>query len=166
MNSVRLFSIIAFIFTVLLISCTDRQGNGPFEHPFKNPPSFTNHKRCDNCGMDRNRFARTRYVFDSGKGRFYTCSIACLVILSEKMHLTPKNVRVAEYINPSNMIDALKAVYVIGSKARGTMTRTSKIAFSSKKQAERFVSKYGGRIATFAEALQETRQEILKEIQR
>ncbi len=150
---------------VLFISCTERQGTGPFEHPFKKPPSFTTHVRCDNCGMDRNRFARTRYVFDTEKGRFYTCSIACLVVLCEKMHLTPKNVKVAEYINPSNMIDADKAVYVIGSKARGTMTRKSKIAFSSRRQAERFIAKYGGHLATFREALQEARQEIRREIE-
>lgn len=113
--------------------------------------------------MDRNRFARTRYIFDTDKGRFYTCSIACLVILSMKMHLKPENIKVAEYLNPFNMIDADRAVYVIGSRAKGTMTRRSKIAFSLKSQAERFVAEYGGRIATFWEALQKARKEIIKE---
>ncbi len=113
--------------------------------------------------MDRNRFARTRYVFDTDKGRFYTCSIACLVILSMKMDLKPENIKVAEYLNPFNMIEADMAVYVIGSRAKGTMTRRSKITFSSKSQAERFIAKYGGRIATFKEALQEASEEIIKE---
>ncbi|NOY65413.1 MAG: hypothetical protein GXO97_08480 [Nitrospirae bacterium] len=151
------------ICVILVGSCAGRQDTSPFEHPFRNPPAFTSHVRCDNCGMDRNRFARTRYVFDTEKGRFYTCSIACLVILSMKMDLKPENIKVAEYLNPFNMIEADRAVYVIGSKAKGTMTRRSKIAFFSKSQAERFVAEYGGRIATFREALQEARKEILKE---
>ncbi len=147
---------------LLLVSCTDRQGSSPFKHPFRNPPSFTSHARCDNCGMDRNRFARTRYVFETEKGRFYTCSIACLVIFSMKKQVKPENVKVAEYLNPYSMIDAGKAVYVIGSKAKGTMTRRSKIAFSLRSEAERFVSVYGGYTATFREALNEARQEILR----
>jgi|Deesub1362A_J573_1020465.scaffolds.fasta_scaffold10257_1 nitrous oxide reductase accessory protein NosL len=113
--------------------------------------------------MDRNRFARTRYVFDTEKGRFYTCSIACLVILSMKMQVRPENIKVAEYLNPFNMIDAERAVYVIGSKAKGTMTKRSKIAFSLRSEAERFVSIYGGNIVTFKKALEEAQHEILKE---
>ncbi len=114
--------------------------------------------------MDRNRFARTRYVFDTDKGRFYTCSIACLVILVKKKSVKPRNIKVAVYLNPTEMIDAEKAHYVIGSKAKGTMTRISKIAFSDRESAERFIQRYGGRLATFQEAYKEAEEELMKEL--
>ncbi len=79
-----------------------------------------------------------------------------------KLQLKPHSIKVADYLNPNKMIDVQKAVYVIGSRARGTMTKVSKIAFSDRAVAERFVAKYGGRIATFAEAMQKAREEILE----
>ncbi len=160
-TSARLFSVIV-IMAILLSSCSSKKESSPFAHPIKNPPAFTRHVRCDNCGMDRNKFARTRYVFDTEKGRFYTCSIACLVVLCMKKNVSPRNVKVAEYLRPTSMIDAEKAVFVIGSKAKGTMTKVSKIAFSDRQKAIRFTKKYGGTIATFQDALEIAKEEVLR----
>ncbi len=131
------------------------------EHPIKNPQRYTDHSRCDNCGMDRNRWARTRYEFETSKGRFYTCSIHCVAVLAYfKAKEVPRNVKVAEYMRPERMIDAEKAIFVIGSYAPGTMSPVSKIAFSSREEAERFAMKYGGRIADFKTTLSEAKKEI------
>ncbi len=160
-TSVSRFSTIVLM-VVFIASCTNKKDSSPFAHPIKNPPSFTEHVRCDNCGMDRNKYARTRYVFDSKKGRFYTCSIACLVVLCIKKDVSPENIKVAEYLRPTNMIDAEKAIYVVGSKAKGTMTKISKIAFSDKQKAMKFTRKYGGKIAYFQDVLKITKEEVLR----
>jgi len=132
----------------------------PIEHPIKNPPLYTDHRRCDNCLMDRNKWARTRYDFETSKGKFYTCSIHCVAVLSLKLKEEPKNVRVAEYMRPETMLEASRAFFVIGSIAPGTMSKISKIAFSSKEEAESFVKRYGGRVVDFNTALSEALKEI------
>lgn len=130
------------------------------EHPFKEPPEYSKHVRCDNCGMDRNKWARTRYSFDSPHGEFHTCSIHCLAVLSIKLKTVPRNVKAAEYFHPENMLDAEKAFYVIGSSAPGTMTMSSKIAFSSREEAEAYSREQGGRTAGFDGAMNAAMNEI------
>jgi nitrous oxide reductase accessory protein NosL len=130
------------------------------EHPFKNPIKYTDKEKCDNCGMDRNKWARTRHEFRTSKGPFHTCSIFCVAVMSMKFKEAPVKVSVADYLHPERMIDADKAFYVIGSTAPGTMTIVSKIAFPSKEDAQRFVSRYGGTISGFKGALAAARKEI------
>lgn len=129
------------------------------EHPIKNPQKYTDKEKCDNCGMDRNKWARTRHEFQTSKGRFYTCSIHCVAVMSMKLKEEPKNVKVAEYLHPERMLDADKTFYVVGSTAPGTMTQKSKIAFFSKEEAEKFAAKYGGAVSSFEGALSETKKE-------
>jgi copper chaperone NosL len=150
-------SFLSLFFTFKSLSFAEKLG---IEHPINNPPDYTDKKRCDNCGMDRNKWARTRHEFQNPEGRFHTCSIHCLAVLSKKMKEDAKNVKVADYFHPDRMINADAAVYVIGSAVPGTMTKTSKIAFSSKKEAEKFVAESGGTISGFEGALSEARKEI------
>jgi nitrous oxide reductase accessory protein NosL len=110
--------------------------------------------------MDRNMFARTRYIFETHGGEHYVCSMACVVILSMKLREEPEKVKVAEYLHPESMIVAERAIYVIGSKARGTMTKVSKIAFSDRKEAETIVERYGGRLAGYDEAFRTAKKEV------
>lgn len=106
-------------------------------------------------------FARTRYEFmGSNTKRYYTCSLACVIILCRKLNIKARNIMVAEYLHPESMIPAEKAIYVIGSRARGTMTKVSKLAFSSRKEAEAFVREFGGRITSFEEAYQMAEKEV------
>ncbi|MBI4686868.1 MAG: nitrous oxide reductase accessory protein NosL [Nitrospirae bacterium] len=130
------------------------------EHPIKNPPKYTDKERCDNCGMDRNKWARTRYEFETSKGKFHTCSIHCVAVMKMKLADTPKSVKAAEYLNPEKMFDADTAFYVIGSTAPGTMTAKSKIAFPSKEEAEKFSAKYGGTVGSFSDALSEAEKDV------
>jgi len=130
------------------------------EHPIKNPPLYTDHRQCDNCLMDRNKWARTRYEFETSKGKFYTCSIHCVAVMSLKLKEEPRNVKVAEYMRPERMLEASKAFFVIGSVAPGTMSRISIIAFSSKEEAEAFTKRYGGKVVDFNTALSEAVKEI------
>lgn len=51
------------------------------------------------------------------------------------------------------LVDARDAFYVVNSKAEGTYSRWSKIAFKEKNDAESFVQKYGGDIRSFEFAL-------------
>lgn len=144
---------------ILLLAVCSAQGEElKIEHPFKNPRKYTDNAKCDNCGMDRNKWARTRHEFQTSKGKHYTCSIHCVSVISSRYKVEPKEVMVAEYLNPGNMLQAEKAFYVVGSSAPGTMTAKSKIAFASKEEAGRFSERYGGKISDFADALAEARK--------
>ncbi len=135
------------------------QAAGP-EHPMASKTMFTDHESCDFCGMNRNAFARTRYVFTDSRGEHYTCSIHCVAAMSRKTGEEPRNVRVALYLDPATMVPADKAVYVIGSQAAGTMTATSKLAFADRESAEAFVRQNGGKIADFSAALAAARRDL------
>ena len=52
------------------------------------------------------------------------------------------------------MIDAERAVWVIGGKKPGVMTRNAKWAFADKAAAETFRQENGGRIGGFDEAIE------------
>jgi nitrous oxide reductase accessory protein NosL len=153
--------------TSLVLSGTMQGANSAerfsIEHPFRNPEKYTDHERCDNCGMDRNKWARTRHEFKTTKGTFYTCAIACVAVMGLKIKEEALDVKVAEYLSPMKMLDADKAFYVMGSTAPGTMTSVSKIAFSNKKEAVAFSAKYGGQVVRFQDALAAARKEALGE---
>lgn len=136
------------------------------EHPIKSPQKYTDKEKCDNCGMDRNKWARTRHEFQDSKGTFHTCSINCVAALSIKTKTHPMGVKVAEYLKPENMLDAEKAFYVVGSTAPGTMSPISKAAFSAKEEAEKFSVKYGGTVMNFEGALNAARTGFEKQNRR
>ncbi len=148
------------IYLSLIVSCKGDNPNFIHRHPIKNPPEFTDKEKCDNCLMDRNRWARTRYEFQNSKGSFYTCSIYCVVALSMKLEEEPKNIKVAHYLHPERMIDTDKAFYVIGSSAPGTMTKKSKIAFTTKAEAQKFILRYGGKLSTFEDVYTEAKNGV------
>jgi len=152
---------VVLVLGILLFSCSKGPERQAIPHPIKNPPLFTKHTICENCGMDRNKFARTRYSFVVEDGtEHYTCSLHCLAVWLLKTGHTAKKIKVALYLHPDRMVPVEKAVYIIGSKARGTMTKVSKLAFADKKEAETFVKRFGGKISTFQQAYQLTLKEI------
>lgn len=150
------FALICFIF--LFTAGTAMGEEFKIEHPFKNPHKYTDKTKCDNCGMDRNKWARTRHEFQTSQGNHYTCSIHCASVISSRYKEDLKDVMVAEYLKPENMLQAEKAFFVIGSSAPGTMTVKSKIAFQSKEEAVKFSARYGGKIADFKGVLSEARK--------
>jgi nitrous oxide reductase accessory protein NosL len=110
-------------------------------------------------------WARTWKTFENSEGKSEACSFHCLADVALKSGEDPKNVQVALYTEPQKMIPAEKAVYVVGSKAPGTMTMKSKIAFATQTEAEKFAKECGGSITGYAEALQVAKEGINKENQ-
>lgn len=132
------------------------------EHPFM-PPKSDLIGRCPNCGMLKSMWARTWKTFESSEGKFEVCSLHCLADIAVKSGEEPKNVMVALYLEPEKMIPQDNAIFVVGSKAKGTMTMTSKAAFASKDEALKFVEACGGKLMTFSEAFVLAKQDLPKE---
>ena len=131
-------------------------------HPLM-PPQKEFSGQCPNCGMVRPMWARTWKTFENAEGKSQACSFHCLADVALKSGEDPKNVRVALYFNPKEMIPAEQAFFVVGSKAKGTMTMKSKIALSSKVEAEKFAASCGGKVVGYEEALAMAKAGIAKE---
>ena len=132
------------------------------EHPFMPPrKDFTG--QCPNCGMVRAMWARTWMTFENSEGKSQACSFHCLADVALKSGEDPKHVMVALYLQPEKMIAAEKAFFVVGSKATGTMTMKSKIAFPSKDAAVKFVKSCAGEVVGYQEVLKITKAGITKE---
>ena len=134
------------------------------QHPLM-PPDASMPGQCPNCGMVRPMWARTWKTFENAEGKSEACSFHCLADVALKSGEDAQNVKVALFTEPQKMIPAEKAFYVVGSKAPGTMTMKSKIAFATKSEAENFANECGGSIIGFTEALQVAKEGINKENQ-
>jgi len=122
------------------------------EHPLKGEKQLAQ-GRCLNCGMNLNLWARTRHSFKNSEGDHHVCSIRCLADITQKTGEKPQDVMAALYLHPEAMEPADKLFYVVGSKAKGTMTKVSKLAFASCAEASACRSEHEGMIMTFAGAL-------------
>lgn len=127
---------------------------GPCEvaHPLA-PPQEQYHGRCPNCGMQRAMWARTWVSFENSNGPQSVCSLHCLADLAVKSGESPRQVKVALYLQPQTMVPAETAVFVLGSRAKGTMTANSKPAFASAAAARAFAAGCGGHPVAFTAAL-------------
>jgi nitrous oxide reductase accessory protein NosL len=109
---------------------------------------------CKHCGMNRTKFAHSRMLITYQDGSSGTCSINCAAIdFMDSGGKEVKKIQVGAY-DSKKLIDAKTATWVMGGKLKGVMTALPKWAFAEKASAEKFVKKNGGRLATFAEALQ------------
>jgi copper chaperone NosL len=116
---------------------------------------------CGQCGMDRVAFARSRMLVVFADGTTAgTCSIHCAV-LEMRAHkgIKVESLKVADY-GTKLLIDAGKAVWVVGGSKSGVMTSVPKWAFADQAEAEKFVRENGGRITSFEEALDQAANEI------
>ncbi len=132
------------------------------QHPLM-PPMKEFSGQCPNCGMVRSMWARTWMTFKNSQGDFGVCSFHCLADMAMKSGEEPKSVMTALYLDPKQMISADKASFVVGSKAKGTMTMKSKLTFPSKAEAEQFAKTCGGEVVGFAEALKMAKEGVPKE---
>ena len=100
---------------------------------------------CPNCGMDLVKFHKTNHAHQN---RQY-CSMHCLV-----EEFDGEEVEGVKVVDTKNLgfIDALKAFYVVGSSAPGTMSAVSQYAFVSEADAKEFQGERGGQIVSFKEA--------------
>ncbi|MDD3619579.1 MAG: nitrous oxide reductase accessory protein NosL [Desulfobulbaceae bacterium] len=132
------------------------------EHPMQNPKEYSKAKKCPNCGMMINMWARTRHAFHHPEGDFVTCSIRCMADKAVNSGEEPSGASVALYLDPDTMVPVEKAVYVMGSTAPGTMTMKSKIAFADRAAAEEFATRHGGEVVDFQAAYAAAREELPK----
>ncbi len=134
------------------------------EHPFM-PPKSQLKGECHNCGMMRPMWARTWHSYERDGQKLEVCSLHCLAEASLNSGNPPEKVNVALYLKPQTTIPADQAFYVIASKARGTMTMKSKLAFSSRQEAEEFANTCSGTVVGFNDAYQIAMKTIEKENQ-
>ena len=118
---------------------------------------------CPVCGMNLKMFYKTSHavVLKDGTKKQY-CSIRCLA--ADWPHIADKVERILVVDAASGkLIDAHKAYYVVGSRVPGTMSMTSKIAFATRKDADAFRKKFGGKIVGFDEAFEMARKSLAKD---
>ena len=119
---------------------------------------------CKYCGMDREKFAHSRVLIEYEDGTVVPlCSIHCAgVDLAINIDKTPKVIRVGDY-NKKNLVDAEKAIWVIGGSKMGVMTKRAKWAFEAKEAAETFKKENGGDVATFEQAIKASYEDMYQD---
>jgi copper chaperone NosL len=112
---------------------------------------------CQYCGMDREKFGTTRMLVEYENGTTIgTCSIHCAAVdLAQSFGKAVKAIRVADY-RSGKLVDAEKAVWVVGASLPGVMAAKSRVAFAEKAGAEAFRKEKGGEIADFDAAITST----------
>lgn len=116
---------------------------------------------CKYCGMDREKFAQSRMLVEYEDGAATgTCSLHCLAVeLSLHIDKTPKIILVGDF-NDKRLLEAEKAIWIIGGKKMGVMTKRAKWAFAKKEDAERFKAENGGEPATFEQAIKASYEDM------
>ncbi|MBK8944232.1 MAG: nitrous oxide reductase accessory protein NosL [Ignavibacteriae bacterium] len=100
---------------------------------------------CSVCGMNLKMFYKTNHAIEQNDGNINQyCSLHCLCTdkPNHKNHI--KNILVVD-AKTEKMINVKDAFYVVGSDVQGTMSPVSKIAFSTKNDAEEFSKKFNGK---------------------
>lgn len=117
--------------------------------------------KCKYCGMDRKTFSHSRMVIEYNDGSAVgTCSIHCAAVdLALNIDKTPKAVMVGDY-NTKALIDAERATWVLGGSKMGVMTRNAKWAFLQRGDAEKFIAKNGGKMATYDDAMKASYEDM------
>ncbi|MBW4056294.1 MAG: NosL family protein [Proteobacteria bacterium] len=119
-----------------------------------NHADVVKYKACAHCGMDREKFAYSRMLITYADGSSVgVCSLHCAVTeMKDQKNKVVKMIEVAD-LNTKKLVDAKKATWVLGGEKKGVMTRVPKWAFAKKADAVAFIAKYGGKLATYKEAL-------------
>ncbi|HTG01651.1 MAG TPA: nitrous oxide reductase accessory protein NosL [Nitrospirota bacterium] len=119
---------------------------------------------CKYCGMDREKFGHSRMliVYEDGT-EVGTCSLHCTAVeLALSIDKTPKIIMVGDQ-GTRKLIDAEKAVWVIGGSKPGVMTKRAKWAFENKVDAEAFIKANTGTLASFDEAIKASYEDMYQD---
>lgn len=122
------------------------------------------HPSCKFCGMDREKwnFSRVYLEYDDGSTEG-TCSLHCAAVdLALNLDKSPKTIWVADF-STRQLIDAEKAVWVLGGKKQGVMTKRAKWAFTEKTAAEAFIQVNEGAESSFDEVIKGAYQDIYED---
>lgn len=111
---------------------------------------IASHPKCAYCGMDRKQYAYSRVLLKYRDGSDVgLCSVHCagldLALHPEKV---PARIMVGTY-DRRNLVDAEKAVWVLGGSEHGVMSIRGKWAFEKKEDTEAFLRDFGGSITDF-----------------
>lgn len=110
---------------------------------------------CEICRMNRTQFAHSRMLVTFPDGSLGTCSLSCMSLgLRRQAERKVLELKVADYADGRTLIDARSAVWVTGGGQRGVMTALPKWAFARAADAQAFIGKQGGSIATFDQCLE------------
>ena len=124
------------------------------------------HAGCKYCGMDRKMFAHSRMliVYEDGS-ELGTCSLHCVAVdLALNIDKSPKTIQVADF-NTKVLIDAEKAVWVIGGEKPGVMSKRAKWAFEKKEDADAFIKANKGALADFEAAIKASYEDMYTDTQ-
>jgi hypothetical protein len=119
---------------------------------------------CPFCGMDRQKFAHSRVFIEYDDGSILgTCSIHCAAAdMAVNLDKSPLSIWVGDY-HSRKLIDAEKAVWVMGGKKMGVMTKRAKWAFENNTAADEFILLEGGKVATFDGAMRAAYEDMYED---
>jgi nitrous oxide reductase accessory protein NosL len=122
------------------------------------------HKDCKYCGMDRGQFSHSRVLIEYEDGAVVgLCSLHCAALdFANTIDRSPKSIKVGDYAT-RELIDAEKAVWVIGGGKPGVMSKRAKWAFAKKEEAEVFLKGNGGKAASFEEAMRAAYEDMYED---
>lgn len=145
---------ISIVIGLLALLCSARVA-------FSTQDDIEQHRSCTVCGMDRKAYGFSRMLirFEDGESAG-VCSLHCAVIALNAQPSRKVASLLAADRDTREMIDAETAVWVLGGKKSGVMTRVPKWAFRSEIGAENFIRAYGGAMMPWAEVLMAAREEL------
>lgn len=122
------------------------------------------HPSCLLCGMDRGKFLQSRMLIEYEDGTsFGACSLHCAAVeFATNIDKTPKMIWVGDYYS-NQLIDAEKAVWIIGGSRSGVMTKRAKWAFEKKEDADKFVAENGGALISFDQAIKSAYEDMYQD---
>jgi hypothetical protein len=119
------------------------------------------HPLCGYCNMNRKFYAHGRMLIRYEDGStFGACSLHCAAVnLAVQSDKVPILIQTADFYS-KKLIEAESAWWVIGGSKPGIMTTRAKWAFAEKRDAETFISEYGGRLGGLDEAMKATYEDM------
>jgi nitrous oxide reductase accessory protein NosL len=118
---------------------------------------------CPVCGMNLKMFYKTNHTSQLlNKTQRQYCSMRCLVMDKEEYGIESSSIQVID-ASSEKLIDASSAYYVLGSKVKGTMSKTSKFAFAQESDAKIFAKKYKGKVVSFEVAMKSAKETLVSD---
>jgi nitrous oxide reductase accessory protein NosL len=119
------------------------------------------HPTCKFCSMDREKYATSRVLIDYEDGSSEgMCSLRCAAVeMALGIDKFAKAIRVGDATTGA-LLDAEKAVWVLGGKKPGVMTKRAKWAFGAQADAEKFIQENGGTLVAFEAAVKAAYEDL------
>ncbi len=118
---------------------------------------------CPKCGMTLPMFYRTNHAAKFDGKTYQYCSIHCMLEDALERGVEPTDPMVVDN-STLKFISVNDAYYVVGSKKPATMSMVSKYAFGTKKAAQDFAKKFGGKVMRYPEVAALVEKNMKKEI--